>query len=194
MRSKILVVAGIFVLSIAGCSAAPAEDATPSSPEESNAAPASSPVAWETCEHPSGLVISYPEGWRVVPDASLPACSGFNPISADNPAPEVIDAAVLVSVETVDFAAVVDPDATSGETLNRELASVDGHDAVRIESRSEGNELLPGNLRSTRWFVVFGRDQTLSLVTYESGDPGEYESVRGTLDEMVTRLELPEDN
>lgn len=189
-----MVVVGIFALLGAGCSVEPDGDGAPSTPQRSDGAPAPSPVAWEECEHPSGLVISYPPGWRVVPDASLPACSGFNPITVDNPAPEVIDAAVLVSVETVDFAAVVDPDATSGETLSRKLDSVDGHDAVRVESRSEGNELLPGNLRNTRWFVVFGRDKTLSLVTYESGDAEAYESARETLDEMVTRLGLPEDN
>lgn len=157
-------------------------------------APGTSVALSATCEHPQGIVVSYPEGWSANQGDSLPRCSAFDPAAPQiQEGREFFDAAVLLSVEKVEFAAVVEPEALSGEVIDRTETMVDGHDAVRVETRSEGNALLPEGVRSTRWFVVFGRERTLSLVAHEVGAEDDYEAERRVLDEMVPRLQLPAD-
>ncbi|MDQ4143243.1 MAG: hypothetical protein M3198_05745 [Actinomycetota bacterium] len=173
-------------------------ESSPTAPAATQApTPGSSPtptnggIQWATCDHPEGITVSYPQGWRVNSGETLPACSAFNPQPFEVPrATEFFDAAVLLSIERVDFQTITDADARAGRVISRREEMVDGHDAVRTETESEGDALLPEGTRSTRWFVVFGRDRTLTLVTHEV-DGSDYESNRNTLDEMISRLELP---
>ncbi len=192
-----IVVAGVALL--AACS--PVEEETSGAPETKGSASPLSPAPsasagaaeWRSCRHPEGVVVSYPSDWNTNAAGSLPPCSAFDPEPLQNEGRESFDSAILLSIEDVDFAAVVEPDATSGEVVDRRETVVDGHDAVRIESRSEPNPLAPEGMRSTRWFVVFGRDRTLSLVAHDVGPDDDYESEQKVLDETVNRLELPSD-
>jgi hypothetical protein len=193
-----IVFAGMALLS--ACS--PVDDETSGTPETKGSASPPSPAPsasaagaaeWSTCRHPEGVVVSYPADWNTNAAGVLPHCSAFDPELLQNEGRESFDSAILTSVEDVDFAAVVEPDATSGEVVDRRETVVDGHDAVRIESRSEPNPLAPEGMRSTRWFVVFGRDRTLSLVAHDVGPNDDYESEQKVLDEMVSRLQLPAD-
>ncbi|HEX2178330.1 MAG TPA: hypothetical protein VHL54_02260 [Actinomycetota bacterium] len=208
MRRALLGTIAAAALLLTACADAPVEEDSSPTPASESTEPASptagattgSPAAagggqWSTCEHPEGVVVSYPAGWQVNQGGALPACSAFDPAALEIPAgQETFDAAVLLSVDPVDFAAAVDPETISGEVLDRSEAFVDGHDAVRVETRSEANALLPEGGRSTRWFVVFGRESTLSLVTHEVGSEDDYETERQILDQMVERLQLPADS
>lgn len=180
--------------------ATPSPSPTPNETETATPAPTAEPTDDEarqraSCEHPEGITVEYPRDWHVNEGGTLPPCSAFDPQPLDVPdAQEFFDAGVLLSVEPVDFSTVADPESQTGRELNRRDELVDGHDAVRIETEAEGDAILEEGegTRSTRWIVVLGREQTLTMTTHETGDAGEYESHREVLDEMVMRLELPE--
>ncbi len=168
----------------------PTDDGTSPSPDETQS-PDGDDMAWATCEHPEGIRVSYPEGWHVNSGATHPACSAFDPEPFEVPeATEFLDAAALLSVEQVDFETITSPDARAGRVLNERDQLIDGQDALRIESESEGDALLPEGLRSTRWFVLLGENRTLTLVTHQV-EGADYERNRQILDQMAMRLELP---
>lgn len=150
-------------------------------------------IAWATCEHPEGIQVSYPEGWHVNTGEILPACSAFDPEPFEVPeASEFLEAAALLSVEQVDFETITGPDARAGEVLDERDQLIDGQDALRIETESTGDALLPAGLRSTRWFVLLGENTTLTMVTHQV-EGNDYERNRRVLDQMAERLELPDD-
>lgn len=148
-------------------------------------------IAWAACEHPGGIQVSYPEGWHVNSGGTLPACSAFDPEPFEVPeASEFLEAAALLSVEQVDFETITGPDARAGEVLNQRDQLIDGQDALRIETESTGDALLPGGLRSTRWFVLLDDNRTLTLTTHQV-EGNDYERNRRVLDQMAERLQLP---
>lgn len=152
-------------------------------------------IQWASCEHPSGVSVDYPEGWHVNEGSTLPACSAFDPEPLDVPeATEFLSSAVLLTVEPVDFAAAADPQSRTGEVIEEREQMVDGHDAVRFEQEAQGDALLEEGTRTTRWLIVLDREETLTLVTHQVGDPQEYESNQRILDLMVPRLQLPDGN
>ncbi|HVL50819.1 MAG TPA: hypothetical protein VM754_04890 [Actinomycetota bacterium] len=148
-------------------------------------------IAWATCEHPEGIRVSYPEGWHVNSGETMPACSAFDPEPFDVPeATEFFGAAALLSVEQVDFETITSPDARMGRRLNERDQLIDGQDALRIETESEGDAMFPAGMRSTRWLVLLGESRTLTLTTHQV-EGADYERNRQVLDQMATRLELP---
>lgn len=173
----------------------PEETAPPEkteAPEETATPDGDQSRQWASCEHPDGITVEYPKGWRVNDGDTLPTCSAFDPDPLDVPdAQGFFDAAALLSIEPVDFATVADPEAQMGNEVSRRQELVDGHDAVRVETEADGDGLLDEGTRSTRWMIVLGREETLTFTTHETGDSDEYEQHRDVLDEMVTRLELP---
>ncbi len=184
MRRILPLVVAVLAL-LAACSSV--DDQTPATSEtngsatplsQAPSASASGLAEWSTCRHPEGIVVSYPADWNTNTAGLLPQCSAFDPKPLQNEGRESFDFAILTSVEDVDFAAVVEPDSSSSEVVDRRETVVDGHDAVRVESRSEPNPLAPEGTRSTRWFVVFGRDRTLSLVAHDVGPDDDYEFER----------------
>lgn len=216
-RRQMTAVVGVVALLLVACNGEPEQDTaqepTATAPTTATATPSptASPTAtetatpevteeateegrqWASCEHPEGISVEYPEEWHVNDGDTLPPCSAFDPQPLDVPeAQEFFDAGVLLSVEPVGFSTVADPEAQSGTELDRRDELVDGHDAVRVETEATGDALLAEGTRSTRWMVVLGREETLTLTTHETGDADEYESHREVLDEMVTRLELPD--
>ena len=74
--------------------------------------------------------------------------------------------------------------------LDRHEQLVDGHDAVRIETKSEGDALPGEGVRSTQWLVVLGAEQTLVAATHDVEGP-DYDRNQAVLDEMVHRLQIP---
>lgn len=151
------------------------------------------PTQWQQCLGPGGVTVAYPQDWHTNEGGTILACSAFDPEPLDaQSAKGFIDSAILVSVQPVDFAAAADSGALPGEAINRSETGIDGHDAVRIETRSQEAEGAEQSRRTTRWLVVLGRKETLSLVAHEAGNTENYESYRRVLDEMVSRLELPD--
>lgn len=168
-------------------SATPTGGAVEGSNEGSNDAQRAN---WASCEHPEGIAVSYPDDWHTNEPGTLPACSAFDPQPLDASSDEeFIDSAVLMSVQPVDFSTAADPAALPGEVLEESETAVDGHDAVRVETEATDSD---EGERTTRWLIVLDRNRTLSLVSHEVGNAGDYESNREVLDEMVSLLQLPE--
>ncbi len=169
----------------------PTDGATSPSPGGTQS-PDGDDIAWATCEHPEGIQVSYPEGWHVNSAGTLPACSAFDPEPFEVPeASEFLEAAALLSVERVDFETIAGPDARAGEVLDERDQLIDGQDALRVETESSGDALLPEGLRSTRWFVLLDENRTLTLTTHQV-EGNDYERNRQVLDQMAQRLELPD--
>lgn len=168
-------------------SPAPEEDATNRSGSDN-----ADQIQWTACEHPEGIDVQYPQDWSVNEESpTLPSCSAFNPQPLDMADPQdLIDSAVLLSVDSIDFATAIERGALAGNVLDRNETSVDGHEAVRVESESADDPLLEEGIRSTRWLIAFGPDETVSLVSNEAVDSEDYESNREILDEMAVRLQL----
>lgn len=202
LRLRLATVLAALLIASACASAANNDGSTSPSPDETAAAEAAAPVEtadasgeeqparWASCEHPDGIVVSYPPEWSVNDAGMLQACSAFDPEPIDDAdtAGEFVEAAVLLSVQQIEFGAAADPGALAGDVIDRSESMVDGHDAVRIET--EGSE---DGERTTRWLIVGGRSRTVSLVTHEAGNSDAYGSNRDVLDEMVSRLQLPAD-
>ena len=165
---------------------------SPSADETQNSDEDGEDIAWATCEHPEDIQVSYPEGWHVNSGGTLPACSAFDPEPFEVPdATEFLEAAALLSVEQIDFETITGPNARAGEVLNERDQLIDGQDALRIETESTGDALLPEGLRSTRWFVLLGETRTLTLTTHQV-EGNDYERNRRVLDQMAQRLQLPD--
>jgi hypothetical protein len=205
-RKSVLSVLTAVALVAAGCGdgdvETPVEETATAAPTDDGTSPsrdgAQSPedngddIAWATCEHPEGIQVSYPEGWHVNSGETLPACSAFDPEPFDVPdATEFLEAAALLSVERVDFETITGPDARAGRVLNERDQLIDGQDALRIETESSGDALLPEGLRSTRWFVLLDENRTLTLTTHQV-EGTDYERNRRVLDQMAERLQLPD--
>lgn len=172
-------------------SATPTDGGTSPSPDETPS-PDGDDLAWATCEHPEGIRVTYPEGWHVNSGQTLPACSAFDPEPFEVPeATEFLEAAALLSVEQVDFETITSPDARAGRVLVEREQMIDGQEALRVETESDGDALLPDGLRSTRWFVRLGDNRTLTLVTHQV-EGADYERNKQFLDHMAMRLELPD--
>lgn len=197
MINRLIPVVGLVLLLPACTSGQVLEEPTPTSalpttPQHGAASPTAEAMQWASCEHPGGITVEYPAGWLVNDGDVLPECSAFDPESMEIPeASEFLDAAVLLSVEPVDFATISDPDSQSGRALARSTATVDGHDAVRVETESDGEALLDAGTRSTTWIIELDEVRTLTASTYEIATAEEYESNRAVLDQMVPRLQLP---
>jgi hypothetical protein len=170
----------------------PAEEtATSAAAPGGTQSPDGDDIAWATCDHPEGIRVFYPEGWHVNSGQTLPACSAFDPEPFDVPdATEFLEAAALLSVEQIDFDTIIDPDSRTGRVLNERDQLIDGQDALRVETESGGDALLPEGLRSTRWFVLLDENSTLTMVTHQV-EGADYERNRQFLDQMAMRLELP---
>ena len=180
-------------------SASPSPSATPTQTPSPSPAPSPTPTEdsddatreWASCEHPEGLTVEYPADWHVNEGETLPACSAFDAESIKVPKnQEFVDVGVLLSAEPVPFSRVAGPEAQTGEVLDRREQLVDGHDAIRIETRSEGDALLGEGIRSTRWLVVLGAEQTLIATTHDV-EGQDYEQNQEVLDAMVERLQIP---
>ncbi|MDQ4137583.1 MAG: hypothetical protein M3116_01880, partial [Actinomycetota bacterium] len=82
------------------------------------------------------------------------------------------------------------PEGSSGtEVLGHRTTTIDGRPAVRAETRTTGQGLLPRGTRMTGWFVDAG-DGTLVATTSEAAAAGRYEDNVKVLDGMVNSLHL----
>ncbi|HEV2808811.1 MAG TPA: hypothetical protein VGV93_00230 [Acidimicrobiales bacterium] len=118
-----------------------------------------------------------------------PPCRYFHPQPFDVPeATEVIGLAVTIDVEEVPFEVVAAPDKLGEQDLDREETTVAGRPAVRVETISTGEALLPEGVRSYQYAVDLG-DNTLIAVTRDV-EGLDYAGNRDILDQMVAGIDL----
>lgn len=147
--------------------------------------------AWQSCTHPDGIDVDFPASWRHNEGDVLPECSAFHPDEFEVPeAQEFFDVAVLLRVEPVAFSVVAEADDGIGQReLERREVTLSGRDAVRVETVSTGEALLPEGVRATRWMVRFARDATLIAATHDVADL-DYDRNVTVLDAMMERLQM----
>lgn len=208
MRRTLLVLTA-SALALAGCAtddepdqtgsptatASPDEPATPTtsptpSPTESPTGDEVAAMEFTSCEAQE-YTIQYPADWQVNDAEGLvDACRVFHPGPVDLPdEPQDISLhwAVTVFVEDVSYEDITGAD-PHGEVLDEERVTVDGHDAQRIEVRSDGFALVPeGELQYGYTVDLDGR--SLVMRTYSVGET-DYERDKQVLDRMVDELEL----
>lgn len=119
----------------------------------------------------------------------VPPCRFFHPEPFEVPeATEVIGLAVTVSVEPVAFERVSGSDDLTEDELSREETTVAGRPAVRVETVSTGDGLLPEGIRSYRYAVdLDGR--TLVAVTRDV-EGLDYAANQDVVDAMMDSLDL----
>lgn len=137
----------------------------------------------------AGYTVELPQGWSTNDGEVVPPCRFFHPEPFEVPeATEVIGLAVTVSVEPVPFERVSSPDDMSEDELSREQTTVAGRPAVRVETVSTGEGLLPEGVRSYRYAVdLDGR--TLIAVTRDV-EGLDYAENQEVVDAMMDSLEL----
>jgi hypothetical protein len=162
---------------------------TTAGPTTSTTAPGGEATPQACTNDEDGYTVEYPSGWSTNAGEVVPPCRFFHPEPFGVPeATEVIGLAVTVSVEPVPFERVSGSDDLTEEELSREETTVAGRPAVRVETVSTGDGLLPEGIRSYRYAVdLDGR--TLVAVTRDV-EGLDYAGNQDVVDAMMASLEL----
>ena len=144
----------------------------------------------QTCSNTeAGYSIDYPAGWSTNAGDVTPPCRYFHPQPFEVPeATEVIGLAVTIDVEEVPFEVVVAPDKLGEQELDREETTVAGRPAVRVETVSTGEALLPEGVRSYQYAVDLGASTLIAVTRDVEGL--DYAGNRHILDQMVAGIEV----
>lgn len=185
-------VASILIgAALVACQPAQAPDSSAVPPDTQRALTGAESPKRGTCVHPElAYRIEYPAGWHTNPGNVMPECSLFDraPIQVD-PGTEIpFDIAVSIRREPVPFETVT-REMHAQRELARQVATVSGREAVRIETENVESLLRPAGSRSYRYFIGLG-GETLIAATHDAGDLG-YERKKQILDEMIATLTFP---
>lgn len=191
----------VLTLAIAACSDDADDAATTTTttsttsttdPSTTSTTPPSGPVLVpleQSCQAPGGFSISYPADWDAVSD-----CGQFGPAPVEEPAPATDERPGVVSVyvDRVPFSEASGP--VQGEQ-SRATTTVDGLQAVRVESESTGEGLYPAGTAAVTWMVdlAIGPDDgpgTLFLNAVDVLDDVDFEQAVATMDRMARTLEI----
>jgi len=143
----------------------------------------------ERCENPdAGYAVRYPAGWHTNDGSVTAPCSFFHPEPFELPeASEPPPLAVSISREPIALA-----DLTRGSPATRVVAreevEIAGRPAVRRETESTGDGLLPAGVRGLEYLVDLD-GETLVAATRSQGGL-DFERNGELLQEMVATLEL----
>lgn len=143
----------------------------------------------ERCENPdAGYAVRYPAGWHTNDGSVTAPCSFFNPEGFELPeASEPPPLAVSISREPVAFADVT-RESPATRVVASEEVEVAGRAALRRETESTGDGLLPAGVRSLEYLVDLD-GETLVAATRSQGRL-DFERNGEVLQEMVATLEL----
>jgi len=143
----------------------------------------------ERCENPdAGYAVRYPAGWHTNDGSATAPCSFFHPEGFELPeASEPPPRAVSISREPVAFADVT-RESPATRVVASEEVGVAGRPALRRETESTGDGLLPAGVRSLEYLVDL-EGETLVAATRSQGGL-DFERNGEVLQEMVATLEL----
>lgn len=156
------------------------------------APPATEPGTQTCAASERGYRLEFPTPWFTNDAGIAEPCRFFHPEPFTlAPRTEATGIAVNVRLNPLRFEeAAPTPDGSPGsEVLERRTTTVDGRAAVRAETRTTGQGLLPPGTRVTAWFVDAG-DGTLVATTSETAAAGRYEDNVEVLDAMMQSLRL----
>lgn len=133
--------------------------------------------------------VEYPAGWSTNSGEVSPPCSYFHPEPFEVPeATEVFDLAITLRVESVAYETVSEPDVFGERELSRTGTTIDGRRAVRVETESTGELLLPEGVRSYRYAVDLD-GETFVAATF-GVEALDFETNKDVLDQMMDSLDL----
>jgi len=170
---------------------------TPPPPAQSEATtttpPATEQPEAQNCAAPErGYRLEFPKPWHTNDAGVAEPCRFFHPEPFTlAPQTEATGIAINVRLNPVRFGGVAPtPEGASGsEVLDRRTTTIDGRPAVRAETRTARQGLVPPGTRVTGWFVDAG-DGTLVATTSEAAAAGGYEDNVKVLDAMMQSLRL----
>jgi hypothetical protein len=138
-----------------------------------------------------GYAVEYPATWHVNTDEVLGPCMLFDPEPVDVPlASELpLEIAIQLGFVPIPFAALTGQ-VLGRRDLVRERTTVDGREALRIESETTGEGLHDRGIRMYQYFVDLG-DTTMVAATYAVGALP-FERNRLILDTMMARFDFRE--
>jgi hypothetical protein len=145
------------------------------------------PPSWVECSNDDeGFTVEHPPDWETNDGSVMSRCSLFDPEPIEvEPATEIpLDIAVTITVEPTGPDRILE--AADAEELSREESTIDGHEAVRQETRATGDAMLPAGTLTTQWVVTLD-DGALVARTHDVGEPP-YEESQEVLDRMVEHL------
>lgn len=144
-----------------------------------------------SCSSPVGFTVSYPESWETNEGGVVPECTMFDPEGFALPdGTDERVAAITFYIAHVDYeeATSIDRDLVR----DREIRSIDGRRAVRVESVAGEGNLVPEGTSITRYYIDLGVEEgetgrvlVADTIDYTSID---YEQSQEVLDGMVPTL------
>lgn len=142
----------------------------------------------ERCENPdAGYAVRYPAGWHTNDGAVTAPCSFFHPDPFELPeASEPPPLAVSISREPIALADLAG-ESPATRVLASEEVEVAGRPALRRETESTGDGLLPAGVRSLEYLVDLD-GETLVAATRSHGGLA-FERNGEVLQEMMATLE-----
>ena len=143
----------------------------------------------ERCENPdAGYAVYYPAGWQTNDGSVTAPCSLFHPEEFELPeASEPPPLAVSISRERVAFADVT-RESPATRVVASEEVEVAGRAALRRETESTGDGLLPAGVRSLEYLVDLDGETLVAATRSQRGL--DFERNGEVLQEMVATLEL----
>lgn len=143
----------------------------------------------QTCTNQTiGYTVRYPTGWMTNAGEVLPQCQVFDSDSVQlKAATEDFDEAVYFDLERIPFNGLVSKlGGPTSRVLSRRQTSVNGRQAVAVETEATGSGLLPAGRRTYQYLIDFN-GQTLVVRTYNVPNQS-YETNKQVLDRMAESL------
>jgi predicted small lipoprotein YifL len=145
----------------------------------------------ECINHVEGFAVEYPATWQTNTDEVLGPCMLFDPEPVEvPPASELpLEIAIQIGFEAVPFA-TLSREVLGRRDLTRERTTVDGREALRLESETTGEGLHDRGIRMYQYFVDLG-DTTMVAATHDVGVLP-FERKRRILDAMMATFDFRE--
>lgn len=182
----------VLTLGVAACERQEPQEAPPAAPTEEHAAidPAMEQTS-ECINRVEGFADEYPADWHVNTDQVFGPCMLFDPESVEvPPASELpLEIAIRIGFEPVPFARLTG-EVLGRRELTRERTTVDGREALRMESETTGEGLHDRGIRMYQYYVDLG-DTTLVAATHAVGGLS-FERKRRILEAMMATFDFRE--
>ena len=188
-RRVLLAAAAALLLAASACGGnSEGEPETVTTETETETEPSGGEELAERCENPdAGYAVRYPAGWHTNDGSVTARCSFFHPDPFELPeASEPPPLAVSISREPIALADLAG-ESPATRVLASEEVEVAGRPALRRETESTGDGLLPAGVHSLEYLVDLDGETLVAVTRSQSGL--DFERNGEVLQQMVATLE-----
>ncbi len=188
-RRVLLAAAAALLLAASACGGnSEGEPETVTTETETETEPSGGEELAERCENPdAGYAVRYPAGWHTNDGSVTAPCSFFHPDPFELPeASEPPPLAVSISREPIALADLAG-ESPATRVLASEEVEVAGRPALRRETESTGDGLLPAGVHSLEYLVDLDGETLVAVTRSQSGL--DFERNGEVLQQMVATLE-----